>query len=121
MTHMIHVEAPALKITEKVLNPPKHELTYTGVFTISSRKELLRDYIDESPLAVVSMELLEYMRDELNRLRNELDDKEDYIDSLKEAAKILIEAASMKEDEDPVCKRMKIDEAERKADRNDPF
>ncbi len=121
MTHMLHVEAPTLKITEKVLNPPKHELTYTGVFTVNSRKELLRGYIDESPLCVVSTELMDYMRDEINRLRDELDDKEEYIVSLKEAAKILIEAASMKEDEDPVCRRMKIDEGERKVDRNDPF
>ena len=95
MTHMLHVEMPALKIKEKVLSVEKHELTYTAEFKISSRKELLRDYIDESPLSVVATELIEYMRDEICRLRDELDEKENYIASLKEAAQVLIKAASM--------------------------
>lgn len=121
MTHILHINALDLKIEEKVLDPPTHKMVFKGKITVDTRNKLLMDYIESVPLVVVPKEMVGYMKDEIEYLRNKLDEKGDYIDSLKEAAKILIEAASMREDEDPVCRRMKIDEAERKCDRNDPF
>lgn len=94
MTHTLAVKACDVKIVEKILSPEKHMMEYKLSFTISTREKAFKEYIEEVPLSVIPTEVIDYMRDEICRLRDEIDNRDHYIESLKEAAKILIEAAS---------------------------
>lgn len=94
MTHTLAVKACDAKIVEKILSPEKYMMTYKISFTISTREKAFKEYIEEVPLSVIPTEVIDYMRDEICRLRDEVDNRDNYIDSLKEAAKTLIEVAS---------------------------
>lgn len=99
MTHTLAVKACDAKIVEKILPPASHLMEYKLSFTISTKEEAFKKYIEEVPLSVIPTEVIDCMRDEICRLRDEVDNRDNYIDSLKEAAKTLIEAASWRDSE----------------------
>ena len=99
MTHTLAVKACDVKIVEKILSPASHMMEYKLSFTISTKEKAFKEYIEEVPLSVIPTEVIDYMRDEICRLRDEVDNRDNYIDSLKEAAKTLIEAASWRDSE----------------------
>lgn len=99
---MTHVRCYDVKIKEKVYSPTSNKVTYTMTFTADLwDDDILSKQIENAPLklSVVTTDAIENMSEEIHRLRDELDEKDNFITSLKEAAKILIKAASMEVEE----------------------